>query len=435
MGNHIPAYDIENPLEEEFQRLPPLSSACAIYKVPQQLRHVKEKAYTPKVVSIGPFHHGSEGLKAMEEHKLRYLRDFIGRTEKTPEYFLEVVRKNEAKLRDCYAETIEFNSEKFAKIILVDAAFILEVLLKSFDPKLREENDRIFNKPWLIQHVWTDMLLLENQLPFFILELLFNSYKTEVLDLTINKLTGEFFKKRLVSPGIDERWEEIFVGDVKIEHFVDLLRHVKYKPDDKVVRESMRLRTLTTPSVTELYEAGVHFWAGTGSNLFDIKFDGNKGILVIPRFILSDETELSFRNSQAFEQCHYRENYINDFVIIMNHLVKTRKDMELLVHHCIVENRPSNSREGSILLNKLADGAILDYSNFYFAGISSQLNAYYRSPWHMWKATWYKWKKNLKTNYFGTPWASISVFAAGLLLILTIIQTVCSLNSTRHPSN
>jgi len=42
------------------------SDTCCICKVPARLRELNEKAYTPRVVSIGPIHHGSEKLKAME---------------------------------------------------------------------------------------------------------------------------------------------------------------------------------------------------------------------------------------------------------------------------------------------------------------------------------------------------------------------------------
>ncbi|XP_059461757.1 UPF0481 protein At3g47200-like [Corylus avellana] len=423
---HVP---LEDSMGKEFQSLSLLSPACSIYRVPDRLRHLKQKAYAPKVVSIGPLRHGgSEALKAMEEHKMRYLRDFVGRTGQTLKFFIDVVREKEAKLRECYAETINFTSEKFLKIILVDAAFILEVLLKSSSPKLLEENDRIFDKPWLIQDVWADMLLLENQLPFFILEHLFNSYKTDVLlqndgtTLTINKLTVDFFKSRMESPGIEERWEEILYGDFKIEHFVDLLRHVQFKPDDDEIatRRNMKLRTLTTPSATELHEAGVLFKVREKSkNLFDIKFE--KGKLEIPSFILSDEKEYSIRNSLAFEQCHCSdENYINDYVILIGRLVETRRDIDLLVKQGIIENRISNSRDGSLLLNKLADGAILDQEKFYFAALFGELNKYYNTSWHRWKA-------HLKQRYFRTPWAGVSLLAAVFLLILTIVQTVCSL--------
>jgi hypothetical protein len=64
-----------------------------IYRVPKQLRKVNEEAYTPKLVSIGPFHHIHRksdkekyklDLKDMEEHKLKYLDDFLKRTKREP---------------------------------------------------------------------------------------------------------------------------------------------------------------------------------------------------------------------------------------------------------------------------------------------------------------------------------------------------------------
>ncbi|XP_062164865.1 UPF0481 protein At3g47200-like [Alnus glutinosa] len=212
--SNIHLIDIEDPLVDsmgkDLQSLWPLSTECVIYKVPERLRRVKESAYTPKVVSIGPLHHGGhQGLRAMEEHKLRYLRDFIDRTGESLKFFVDFVRKNEAKVRGCYAETIQFSVDEFVKMILVDAAFIIEVLLKSSTPKLQDKNDRIFKKPWLIQDIWTDMLLLENQLPFFIIEDLFKKYGKEVLseNLTLIRLTEYFFKFIMELPGIEDRWE------------------------------------------------------------------------------------------------------------------------------------------------------------------------------------------------------------------------------------
>jgi hypothetical protein len=317
------------------------------------------------------------------------------------EFYIQVVKEKEARLRSCYAETIQFSSDEFVKIILVDAAFIIEVLLRY---NLREaKNDCIFNKPWMLQDVWPDLQLLENQLPLFILEDLFEPCKITVSSqqnarLSIIELSHNFFKKIMHLEGTDDRFKNI--RSSKVVHFVDLLRHLhltlKQQPKGKI-------QTLTTPTITDLHEAGVRFNVGSSRNFFEIQF--SEGILEIPKLILSDETELSILNLLAFEQLHYMESDINDYVTIMDFLVNTPKDVDLLVKYRIVENRlGGDSNEGSTLINKLGKVAIVDDNNFCFASLCEELTNYCRSPWHEWKA-------NLKQNYFNTPWASASVIA------------------------
>ena len=66
-------------LNDEFRLLQPLSETCCIYRVPAHLRKLNAMAYTPRVVSIGPYHHSRKELKAMEDHKRRYFQDFLER--------------------------------------------------------------------------------------------------------------------------------------------------------------------------------------------------------------------------------------------------------------------------------------------------------------------------------------------------------------------
>lgn len=118
------------------------------------------------------------------------------------------------------------------------------------------------------------------------------------------------------------------------------------------------------------------------------------------------------------------ENDINDYIIIMDCLVNTPNDVDLLVEYKIAENRlGGDSNEGSTLINKLGRVAIFDNNNFCFASLCEELNNYCRSPW-------YKWKANLKQNYFNTPWASASVIAGVIFLVLTFVQTACSIMCT-----
>ena len=112
---------------------------CCIYRVPKQLRKVNEEAYTPKLVSIGPFHHGKDDLKEMEKHKQRYLMDFLFRTQNSRKdiedndkillSLLKIIEENEIKIRHCYSED-RLNSKDFVEMILLDAIFIIELFLK-----------------------------------------------------------------------------------------------------------------------------------------------------------------------------------------------------------------------------------------------------------------------------------------------------------------
>ncbi|KAJ0076595.1 hypothetical protein Patl1_35281 [Pistacia atlantica] len=49
--------------------------------VPQSLVEINEKAYQPRIVSIGPYHNGLEHLKIIEEHKWRFLGSLLERKE------------------------------------------------------------------------------------------------------------------------------------------------------------------------------------------------------------------------------------------------------------------------------------------------------------------------------------------------------------------
>ena len=160
-------------IREMFER-PKIQSIaqCCIYKVPHYLRKLNEEAYTPQVISIGLFHHKSERLKAIEEHKDRYFQSFVERSEIKLEYLVDTISEMEESIRGCYAETIDLTSDWFVKMILVDASFILELLFRCSLKGLTSD-DPMAGEP-RANDVMLDLLFLENQLPFFVIEKLFN---------------------------------------------------------------------------------------------------------------------------------------------------------------------------------------------------------------------------------------------------------------------
>ncbi|KAK3205860.1 hypothetical protein Dsin_019906 [Dipteronia sinensis] len=128
-----------------------------------------------------------------------------------------------------------------------------------------------------------------------------------------------------------------------------------------------------------------------------------------------------FRNLLAFEQCHGSTNCINDFIVLINRLVNTPKEVEFLIHNGIIENWLPDIDGVSTLFQNLVKETNIIPDNFYFARLVEDMNTYCRSPWHMWRASLYE--LTLET-YKRNPWAGISFFTAVVLLTLTSIQTI-----------
>ncbi|XP_028788921.1 UPF0481 protein At3g47200-like [Neltuma alba] len=406
-------------LEDKLQKLPPLSSKCSISRVPVLLRERNEKAFTPREISIGPLHHNNGSLKHMEEHKLRLLRDFLSRAKVSLRDCVELLEKKEVYLRNCYADPIEFDSDKFIEIILVDSAFILELFFRNIsgNNQLQDQYDHFFGGPWKLRFIKTDMLLLENQVPFSIIEDLLSLTKSDIprkndVRRSAIMLTYEFFKRKLNLLDMDNFNVEEKVGELEIQHFVDFAR-ICYVP--RVLPSKNKLKCVTMPRATKLREAGVKFKVKSSGNPFDIKF--KEGVLEIPRLRIKDDTEILLRNLIAYERCHLHDNYVNDFVFILDRLVETPGDVELLTHCGVIESKLSGTQQVASLMNNLCPGVTMARRRFYFSDLCEEASDYCRVPWH-------KWRLTLKENYFSNPWAIISVVAAISLLLLTLVQTV-----------
>ncbi|XP_028760101.1 UPF0481 protein At3g47200-like [Neltuma alba] len=412
-------------LGDKLQKLPPLSSKCSICKVPIHLRERNEKAFTPREISIGPLHHNNLNLKHMEEHKLRLLKDFLSRAKVSLHDCVQLLKKKELYLRNCYADPIEFDSDKFIEIILVDSAFILELFFRnvSDNNQMQNQYDHFFGGPWKLRFIKTDMLLLENQVPFSIIEDLLLLTKSDILPIKNDvrrsaiMLTYEFFKRKLNLLDMDNFNIEEKVGELEIQHFVDFARICFVPP---VLPSKNKLKCVTMPRATKLREAGVKFKVKNSGSPFDIRF--KDGVLEISRLRIKDATEILLRNLIAYERCHLHDNYMNDYLFILDRLIETPGDVELLMHRGIIESKLSGTQEVASLMNELSPGMTMARRRFYFSDLCEKVSDYYRVPWHRWRLT-------LKEDYFSNPWAIISVIAAMSLLLLTFVQTYYSVMS------
>ncbi|XP_041020267.1 putative UPF0481 protein At3g02645 [Juglans microcarpa x Juglans regia] len=457
---------------------PPLSSdECCIYRIPNWLRKLNEEAYTPQVISIGPFHHGTKRLEPMEKLKLKYFQRFLQRVDFNVEILVNTIKLNEKSVRSCYAETINFSSDDFVKLILVDGIFIIELFygiwFQGSNSIVRENHVLLNAISW--QLIMLDLQLLENQLPFFALEILFRladvpvhpsftSLAIKVFEARKDQefpgnlgeqpirhfvhLTKAFFlpsSRKLLSPhesndharSADHLYTEsrLYKAGMKFKvrsckcllgltrHFADITRAF-FPPSSRKLRvlphESNDLPGADhLYSASQLYEAGVKFKVSSSKCLLDLKF--TNGTLEIPCINLYNETETIYRNIIAFEQCHYPcDSHFTDYIVLLTFQINTPKDADLLIRKGIIINWLANSNSVASFINNLGTNIVYISNKSAYRCLFRDLNAFYRNTKHTWKAT-------LKRDYFGTPWKIASTTTAVTFLLLTLVQTICSI--------
>ncbi|CAL5184450.1 unnamed protein product [Lathyrus oleraceus] len=159
--------ELENELIEMLKGVvaPERIDEQCIYKVPQRIRQTNPQAYTPQIISIGPFHspHGSSSdniLHQMEQFKLKYLKGLLNISKLSLGDLVFKFQEWEERIRSCYAGLLSFNSNDFLKIIFIDACFIIEHFLRCYDYPNWMENDPIFLKPGLFNDIICDLILL-----------------------------------------------------------------------------------------------------------------------------------------------------------------------------------------------------------------------------------------------------------------------------------
>ena len=147
------------------------SSPFTICRVPPNIRKCDHAAYNPQIISIGPFHRGRKNLQAMEEHKWRYLQEVLTyKPQNNMEKFLKEMKAREMQARNCYSGNIKMSSKNFVEMMVLDGCFVIFFILQKIG--FVKKDDLIFGNEWMQNLIEVDMLLLENQLPFFVLECL-----------------------------------------------------------------------------------------------------------------------------------------------------------------------------------------------------------------------------------------------------------------------
>ncbi|XP_071938166.1 UPF0481 protein At3g47200-like [Coffea arabica] len=402
------------------------SEKPSIFKVHGQLRSANEEAYEPRVVSIGPYHRGKPKLKEMEKHKRRYFNELLRRTGESAEEYIIALADLQDQARRCYAEEINLSEDDFVYMLCLDGCFVIEFLRKRTSRGSHWQNDPIFQMLWLSPATNNDLMLFENQLPFFVLQKLFDMTKSSrseeenLIDLAI--ALHVFWN--MPNPGLNSH-SPIF-EQYKPVHLLGLMHKILSASFSETLSSTTNSNrtgsNLFIKSAGELRQSGIKFKKAEDSeSLFHITFEN--GVLKIPPLVVHDYTESFFRNLIAYEEYTSIPSKtwrcITDYIIFIDCLIDSASDVETLRRHDIIENWLGSDEAASTMFNKLCNHVHVG-GRFCYIKIFDDVDKYTRKRWHIWRA-------NLVRKYFNTPWAFISFLAACALLFLTSVQAIFSI--------
>lgn len=324
---------------------------------------------------------------------------------------------------------------------------------------------------WYANATWHDLFLLENQMPFFIVEMVYNL------------ALGNWKDRALIRDKIVQCVEDIlrqFPKGVKEcnkpKEFHHLLHvcHIYLRPTQKCVgtnpsqlkvrlfyhlvhlgqmyfnvgpkqQDNEQLQLLTHQKdcfqdnqlpirwrqAVQYDEAGVQlnkrqYSTHDRHSLLDIKL--NNGVLEVPCLSIDENTESLFKNLIAFEQMDSQyENYITAYIAFMSQLISTSEDATLLTQRGIIVHMLDNDDEVSAMFTRLSTHLIFGSDTYhYLQTLSYTLEAHYQSRLNRWIA--WLWR-----NHLSNPWLVLGALAAVIVVMCTIVQTIFTVLAYTHP--
>ncbi|WVZ87421.1 hypothetical protein U9M48_034057, partial [Paspalum notatum var. saurae] len=516
--------------------------ACQICRVPAHFRGVEHTAYEPIVLCIGPYHHGSKHLLAMEKIKWEYLDHILKlNCEVSLRDYLRAVAKLEKLTRTCYSAGVTMERKSFLQMLLLDSCFILITIYESIstdeaflgthiggmieakselqatsaqaenevtkacghgysedisvleveitevrsNQRPMNDNRKIgrdsqnyndYNKvgDWYSLSAWRDIFLMENQIPFFIIEKIYQvatGKEFDVLPLLVDRACTCVedilchFPLAIQEPNRPKNFQHLLhlchmylrpsqrpCDDSELQgrpgylHCFQHFMHKFLRIDQKQKQQKqngLRMRQLDCFQSGELpvrwrrasqyHEAGVTIkrrqWnKHSRHSLLDIKF--SNGVIEVPCFPMDENTESLFKNLLAFEQMGPQfGNDIASYILFMTELVNTPEDATLFANNGIILHMLDSDDEVPLIFNKLSKQVCFTYDSYhYLKYLCYILESHYQSRLNRWIA----W---LWLNHFSNPWLALAVFAAIIVLVCTVVQTVYTVLAYVKPSS
>ncbi|XP_058068869.1 UPF0481 protein At3g47200-like [Magnolia sinica] len=322
-----------------------------------------------------------------------------------------------AEARKFYAAEImsKLRDEAFARMMFLDGCFVLY-----FIQGMNRGNIDLEISNRLILLIVRDMFLLENHLPFLVLDALmslrFDSNK-KLKGKIVKFIEWEVLLPMGLSFFIPHWW---FTGrrDDDPLHLLDALRTMLLGSHPSDPNKKYRYRLHNFGSIMELKEVGIRFEKSDSGYLTDIRFKEYFFFprLLLPSIVINGVTISQLLNLTSFEMCSdiHSGCGVTSYICFLDSLINHGADVKELRSKGILHHALGSDEEVALLFNEWPIEGMND------------LYVYFEVKERIYSHRHYNVKVSIARvlhTYFKSPWTAISFVAAVLLLLFTAIQT------------
>ena len=173
------------------------------------------------------------------------------------------------------------------------------------------------------------------------------------------------------------------------------------------------------PSASQLAKAGIWFKTIEGS-ISVMKYEKRKLRLYLPRLVVYDYTEDTLRNLIAHEQTSKEGCEVCGYAIIMDSLIDTQEDIAILTRAKVLENHLGSDERLVQMWNDMCINISEASYERIWGSMMKDIMEHYRIHWRLVYV-------EFRAKFFSRPWLWMSAFAATILLLLTLLQTIYTL--------
>lgn len=454
----------------------PLPSTAAILRVPAPLLEMKPEAFIPRLLSLGPYHRSKLEklidspcaelkISMSERYKVKSavtLSQKLRQSGKNFKCIVEIMNRMRPEIESFYglpSSTEGEYSKNFALMMAVDSSFLLQFLNIMFslsistltlDPATESFFRAYF---WCIGH---DILKLENQIPLPVLKEVLDYVKETIDDESIPLLTNcctmSPFKFD-IECGIPQKLIDEMEKEPHILGCIHTFLSIVLQMQSGTKRQKGRMGILmhkfndtlknwisgllpAVPDIAvdfsegmsarQLVKAGIKF---KSFNKFPdyIRLDKYSGTLYLPHICLNDiVSDVWLRNMLALEfNDALRPKYVTRYVDLMGHLIQSPDDVRILLDRHVIS-------PGFFQLTDECTAKMWHdlRQPFIIGSVTAVHHEILDAFWEWFKRSY--WKNKIERKVCGvydyvSSWKFVAPVATFLALLMTAIQTYCSL--------